>query len=129
MQRRGNGGRDVRFATDDDGDYEYQRTSFTYRPLSRLPTPPPTLSKPPCADQSLEDDDTLDPRHRGEFLAAHPARASVEVLGVAQTGIRIAECGIRSITAATLWGLPLPLWTWANHMADSFGLQVPPSIS
>jgi hypothetical protein len=64
MQRRGN--RDVRFADDDD-DYEYERTSFTYRPLSRLPTPPPTLSKPLVVDQSLEDDETLNPRYRGQF--------------------------------------------------------------
>ena len=62
MQRRGN--RDVRFAADDDDDYEYER--FTYRPLSRLPTPPPTLSKPLVVDQSLEDDDTLNPRYRGQ---------------------------------------------------------------
>lgn len=71
MQRGGS--RDVRFA-DDDSDYEYERTSFIYRPLSRLPTPPPTFNKPSFADQSLEDDDTLNPRYRGEFLAAHPAR-------------------------------------------------------
>ncbi|PNP52239.1 hypothetical protein THARTR1_07448 [Trichoderma harzianum] len=66
MQRRGN--RDVRFAADDDDDSDYERT-FTYRPLSRLPTPPPTLSKASVDQyQSLEDDDTLNPRYRGEFF-------------------------------------------------------------
>lgn len=76
MQRGGS--RDVRFAADDDSDYEYERASFIYRPLSRLPTPPPTLNKPSFADQSLEEDDTLNPRYRGEFLAAHPARVSAK---------------------------------------------------
>ncbi|PTB70856.1 hypothetical protein BBK36DRAFT_1175775 [Trichoderma citrinoviride] len=76
MQRRGN--RDVRFAADDDDDYEYER--FTYRPLSRLPTPPPTLSKPLVVDQSLEDDDTLNPRYRGpaiHLVNLIPASASL----------------------------------------------------
>lgn len=66
MQRRGN--RDVRFAADDDDDSDYERT-FTYRPLSRLPTPPPTLSKASVDQyQSLEGDETLNPRYRGEFF-------------------------------------------------------------
>ncbi|KAL7919732.1 hypothetical protein ACQKWADRAFT_322809 [Trichoderma austrokoningii] len=78
--QRARSSRDVRFATDDDSDYEYERTSFTYRPLSRLPTPPPTLSKPSLADQSLEDDDTLNPRHRGpaiHLVNLIPASASL----------------------------------------------------
>ncbi|UKZ73693.1 hypothetical protein TrVFT333_001343 [Trichoderma virens FT-333] len=77
MQRRGN--RDVRFAADDDDDSDYERT-FTYRPLSRLPTPPPTLSKPSSVDQSLEDDDTLNPRYRGpaiHLVNLIPASASL----------------------------------------------------
>ncbi|KAL7820940.1 hypothetical protein V8C26DRAFT_391994 [Trichoderma gracile] len=82
MQRRGN--RDVRFADDDD-DYEYERTSFTYRPLSRLPTPPPTLNKPLVVDQSLEDDDTLNPRYRGpaiHLVNLIPASASLATASV-----------------------------------------------
>lgn len=70
MQRRGN--RDVRFAADDDDDSDYERT-FTYRPLSRLPTPPPTLSKASVDQyQSLEGDETLNPRYRGEFFGVLP---------------------------------------------------------
>jgi hypothetical protein len=127
MQRGGI--RDVRFAADDD-DYEYERTSFTYRPLSRLPTPPPTLSKPSRADQSLEDDDTLSPRYRGKFLAAHLVLVSVKY-SAAQSGhhsgwlhvlIRNTERGIRSNTTATL-ELALPHWIWANHMANSLGYR------
>ncbi|UKZ60073.1 uncharacterized protein TrAtP1_001359 [Trichoderma atroviride] len=78
MQRGGS--RDVRFAADDDSDYEYERASFIYRPLSRLPTPPPTLNKPSFADQSLEDDDTLNPRYRGpaiHLVNLIPASASL----------------------------------------------------
>ncbi|KAL7933609.1 hypothetical protein V8C35DRAFT_303390 [Trichoderma chlorosporum] len=76
MQRRGN--RDVRFAADDDDDSDYECT-FTYRPLSRLPTPPPTLSKA-SVDQSLEDDETLNPRYRGpaiHLVNLIPASASL----------------------------------------------------
>ncbi|KAH0532151.1 hypothetical protein TsFJ059_000881 [Trichoderma semiorbis] len=78
MQRRGN--RDVRFAADDDDDSDYERT-FTYRPLSRLPTPPPTLSKASVDQyQSLEGDETLNPRYRGpaiHLVNLIPASASL----------------------------------------------------
>ncbi|KAL7789501.1 hypothetical protein V8C37DRAFT_411198 [Trichoderma ceciliae] len=82
--RRG-GYRDVCFAADDDDDYEYERTSFTYRPLSRLPTPPPTLSNSSCVDQSLEDDGTLNPRYRGpaiHLVNLIPASASLACASV-----------------------------------------------
>lgn len=43
-------------------------------------------------------------------------------------GTRIAEYGV-VLPLQPPWDLRLPLWIWASHMANSLGLQVPPSIS
>lgn len=64
---------------DDNGTY------FTYRPLSNLPTPPPTYkeSKSPStiASSSLEDGEPLKAKYRGMYIAGHidPAALSSRV--------------------------------------------------
>ncbi|EHK21340.1 uncharacterized protein TRIVIDRAFT_25964, partial [Trichoderma virens Gv29-8] len=126
---------------DDDSDYE---RTFTYRPLSRLPTPPPTLSKPSSVDQSLEDDDTLNPRYRGPAIhlvnlipaSASLASASVSFVqamlsraDLSMEMLALAVCILDSLDTkfARTWRLSCPL-SCPLHPDDVDSAAASPSI-
>ncbi|KAK5998375.1 hypothetical protein PT974_00754 [Cladobotryum mycophilum] len=116
MQRSSNRAGGLRFAGDeagglDDGD-DYGYLNFTYRPLSRLPTPPPTLNKDSSLDDQsllhlelLGDGESLSPKFRGPAIhlvnlipsAASFANASVPFV---QAMLARAELPIETVALA-----------------------------
>ncbi|KOS18102.1 hypothetical protein ESCO_002875 [Escovopsis weberi] len=124
---------------DDDGDVGY----FTYRPLSRLPTPPPTWNHRDASAECLGDDEPASPKYRGPAIhlvnlipsSASFADASVPFVQALLTRahlpietIALAVCLLDSLDAkfARKWRLTCPL---ENPSSAAASLQAPSASS